>query len=708
MSKKHILILAVLLCLSIVMQLFSKNASNLVKDVSVQFEDNSIVVNIITDFTPDYRYFSLDTSEEGLFKVAIDIKNARFVQSKKITVNKGPLKQIRGNQWYTNPDIVRFVIDLTEKTDYTVEQVKNGLSIKFPFEGSVLPAQVQEKLPLKTDKLKEKKPAANEPPKKEVEEVKEIQGDKPEPVSAGREEKEPVIIIDTPEKPEEAGESAVIAAHKAAEPDTKEIEKPSISDTPLGQTIEMMNYRQISIIDLLRIFSELYHVNIVISKDINEEDLITVRLQNVPLHGALEAILIANEYNYIKKNNIILIKNRATELIGDLQTEIFQLDYINAGDIIDNLRNIKSARGNIEMFVNSPMGEVGVSLPTVSGGNTGGFSSGGAGGAGGAETVGIISEQKDRSDVLIVTDYPEVIEKIRNIIERLDNPPQQVRIEVKLIETKLDDSDKWGINWSATVEAIGRGGMPSGARQTGGGATGGAAGATIGKEAETGASVGTQVAGKPITVNNFRFGTLSFTQLRGLLEMLEQKGNSRLLNQPSISVIDNQQADIAVGTLVPVEVYQPIMSGGGGGGGQQQQGTAGGTTIQQQFVSISLTVIPHVSINKYITLWIQPAVSEITGYTGKYGDLPITSTRTANSQVRVRDGDTVIIGGLIKEDKLQTTKRVKFLHKIPLFGSLFVYNAIESKRSELAIFITPYIIRSEDFVADKTFSIGEK
>ena len=702
MKKKYALILAVFLCLSIIMQLFSKNASNLVKDVSVQFEDNSIVVNIITDFTPEYRYFSLDT-DEGLFKVAIDIKNARFVQSKKITVNKGPLKQIRGNQWYTNPDIVRFVIDLTEKTDYTVEQIKNGLSIKFPFQGSVLPAQVQEKLPLETDKLEEKEPVAIELPQMKVEEIKEIQEEKPETVFIGKDEKKSVMVIDIPEKPEEKKETAVVITTEVSKSETKEIEKPVITDTPLGQTIEMMNYRQISIIDLLRIFSELYSVNIVISKDINEEDLITVRLQNVPLHGALEAILTANEYNYVKKNDIILVKNRATSLYGDLNTEIFQLDYINAGDIIDNLRNIISERGNIEMFVNSPMGEIGVTLPTVSGGNTGGFASGAAGG-GGTEIVGIISEQKDRSDVLIVTDYPEVIEKIRNIIERLDNPPQQVRIEVKLIETKLDDSDKWGINWTATVEAIGRGGIPSGAKQMGGGA---AAGGTAGEEAETEASTGTLVAGKPISVNNFRFGTLSFTQLKGLLEMLEQKGNSRLLNQPSISVIDNQQADIAVGTLIPVEVYQPIM-GAGGGGTQQQQGMVGGTTIQQQFVSISLTVIPHVSIDKYVTLWIQPSVSEITGYTGKYGDLPVTSTRTANSQVRVRDGDTVIIGGLIKEDKLQTTKRVKFLHKIPLFGSLFVYNAIESTRSELAIFITPYIIRSEDFVADKTFSVGEK
>ncbi|MFC1557875.1 AMIN domain-containing protein [candidate division KSB1 bacterium] len=228
MRNKYILIITAVLVLSFVMQLFSKSASNLVKDVSVKYEENSIVVNIITDFAPDYRYFSLDTDEE-LFKVAVDIKNARFMQSKRVTVNKGPLKQIRGNQWFTNPDIVRFVIDLTEKTDYTVEKTKEGLSIKFPFQGSVLPPQVQEKLPLKTEKLEEKEPVAIELPQTEVEktkieEIKEMQEEKPEPVSA-KKEKESVIIVEIPDKPEVKMEPDVIVAPETTESETKEIEK---------------------------------------------------------------------------------------------------------------------------------------------------------------------------------------------------------------------------------------------------------------------------------------------------------------------------------------------------------------------------------------------------------------------------------------------------------------------------------------------------
>jgi len=371
----------------------------------------------------------------------------------------------------------------------------------------------------------------------------------------------------------------------------------------------------------------------------------------------------------------------------DLETEIFHLKYINAGDIIDNLRNIITPdRGNIEMFVKSPVGEVGVALPAMTGGVGGGAVAAPA--AGGAVS---------RSDVLFVTDYPEIIKNIRKIIKEVDVASKQVRIEVKLIETKLDDRDKLGINWTATAEVVGKGGIPSGAKQQGGGAGG------TGEEATAEGEPGQQIPGKPLFVNKFHFGTLSLSQMRALLEMLEQKGNSKLLNQPSISVLDNQQADIAVGTIIPIEVYQPLMgAGGAGGGGQQQQGMVGGTTVQQQFVSIALTVIPHVNLDRFITLWIKPNISEITGYTGKYNDLPITSTRTANSQVRVKDGDTVIIGGLIKEDKIKTTRRVKFLSDIPLFGNLFTYNSIEATKSELIILITPYIIRGEDFAVESS------
>ncbi len=636
----------------LMMFIFAEERINSVRDIDVRIEDENIIIRVKMDFSPTYKYFSLESGEFP-FKVAVDIKDAKLATLNRISVNKEPVKQIRLSQWYTNPDIVRFVIDFTEKVDYEIESSEDYITVIVPYKHKI------EKETKSLDVSNESRMVQK--PSKDIVELEST-------------EQEMKTEQDDTDKPE----------HSEAET----VKELIITEDMAEQRIEMMNYKNISIIDLLRVFSELYTVNIVISKEVLEEDLITVRLQDVPLKGALEAILTANGYNYVRKNDIILVKNRETELIEDLETEIFHLNYINAGDIIENLRNIITAdRGNVEMFVKSPVGEVGVALPAMAGGISGGA----------AAVPPAAGAAVSRSDVLIVTDYPEIIEKIKKIIKEVDVAPKQVRIEVKLIETKLDDRDKMGINWTATAEVVGKGGIPSGARQQGGGAGG------TGEEATTEGEPGMQIPGKPLFVNKFHFGTLSFSQMRALLEMLEQKGNSKLLNQPSISVLDNQQADIAVGTIIPIEVYQPLMgAGGAGGGGQQQQGMIGGTTVQQQFVSIALTVIPHVNLDRYITLWIKPNISEITGYTGKYNDLPITSTRTANSTVRVKDGDTVIIGGLIKEDKIKTTRRVKFLSDIPLFGNLFIYNSIETTKSELIILITPYIIRDEDFAIESS------
>jgi len=577
MKSINIFILFLLIQFSLIISVSAGDDVNFVKNIDVQVENSNIVVKIITDFIPDYRYFCLEAGEFP-FKVVVDVKNARLINSRVIDVNEGLVKRIRVGQWFTNPDIVRIIVDLSGKVGYNIEPIEEGISIRIPY--------------------------------------------------------------------------------------SKEL---------AGQNVEMMNYRNISIIDLLRVFSEIYNLNFVISKDVNESDPVTVRLQNVPFEDALDAILTANEYNYIRKNGIILVKNHENKLMGDIETEIFQLRYINAGDIIENLRNIITpVIGNIEMFVKSPIGNVEVTLPTLEGGMEAG--------AGlpemdaSAQTHSVTGAPADavptqRSNVLIVTDYPEVIERIGKIIKEIDIPSKQVRIEVKLIETEFDNKDKWGINWTAGEEV-----SPQGVS-------------------------GIQVPAKPLKVKSFQFGSLSLSQYKAILHLLEKRGNSRLLIMPSISVLDNQQANIAVGTIVPIDAYQPLM---GSGADVEKTGMKGGTAGKQQFTSISLTVVPHVNDDRYVTLWVQPTINEITSYTGKYGELPVTSTRTANSQVRVKDGDTVIIDGLIKEDKVKTTKRVKFLSKIPLLGKLFTFSSIETVRNELVIFVTPYIIEEENLASEKT------
>ena len=519
---------------------------------------------------------------------------------------------------------------------------------------------------------------------------------------------------------------------------TEKIEAELEKEQEIREKIPI-NYIEEPIKNVIRAFMEFYKFNIVISPEVRDQN-VTVRLEIDPndAESALEAILMANNLNYLKKDDILIIKGRDQKIPGEMMSEIFKLEYADANDLKTFFDNIKSEEGKVEVYKRNPIGEVGVTLPqrgSSSGGGTGGAAAGGTqmgggqvtpaptmgggagarGGGGGGTTTTAASE--GRSDILLVIDYPYIVDRIKTLIKELDVKIPQIRIEVKFVETTLDEKEKWGINWTAALEAVGKGGQAtnqmSGMMGRGVGGTAGTAGATTtaGGTGAAAAGIG-QVQGLPLKISSFQFGTLSFSQLKIMLELLEQRGDSKLLNQPSITTLDNQQADIAIGTLLKIETTQ--MGGGmgmpgqagmggaamGGMGGMGGMGAMGGMqmitkTYQDEYVSIRLTVIPKVNEQKYVTLWLKPVVQEITGFTGERSDIPIISDRTANTQIRIKDGDSVVIGGLIKEDKIKTQRKVRFLGDIPLLGNLFRHTSIDSKRSELIIFITPIIIKEE-------------
>ena len=132
---------------------------------------------------------------------------------------------------------------------------------------------------------------------------------------------------------------------------------------------------------------------------------------------------------------------------------------------------------------------------------------------------------------------------------------------------------------------------------------------------------------------------------------------------------------------------------------QQQGAQTGGMTfgyVQNTYedidINISLLVLARVNPDRYITMSVEPVVEAITGYTGPDGDRPSVASRSAKTQVMIKDGETIAIGGLIKEDKFETFKKVPILGDIPLLGRLFQYKSKQSEKTDLIIFITPRIV----------------
>ena len=418
-----------------------------------------------------------------------------------------------------------------------------------------------------------------------------------------------------------------------------------------GDNLMSLEFVDANLKHVLRLIAKQNNLNIISNDELS--GTVTVNFEEVTLRNALESILVSNGYNYIIKDNIIIVKERSRRMIGELETRVFELDYIEAQDAINALANVITPEyGEMEIFRRSQPGQTTQRTSTGTGG----------------------------SKYLVITDVPENFPQIDALIEELDKPVPQIMIAVKFIETRLDHENTRGINW--TMKARIQGG-PSQSRTGTTGATG-----TTGGTATTGGATG--ASGFPVLgkYRNLDVATLNLQEFQATLEMLFTKGNSRLLSDPRITTLDNQPASIEVGTTIPILVpqQQSAQTGGAISSGFIQN------TFEEVDINISLNVLPRVNPNRHITMAVEPLVEAITGYAGPDQDRPIVATRSAKTQVRIKDGETIAIGGLIKEDKFETFKKVPILGDIPLVGALFQYKSKQTEKTDLLIFITPNIV----------------
>jgi type IV pilus assembly protein PilQ len=266
-----------------------------------------------------------------------------------------------------------------------------------------------------------------------------------------------------------------------------------------------------------------------------------------------------------------------------------------------------------------------------------------------------------RSSVLIVTDYPADLDRISQVISDLDQPVPQVAIEAKFIETTLSRDDLYGIDW--TIRAGANAKVPD----------------------LTTPKPGADIT-LPIHLNGLLLGTLNVGDLSAVLDLLKSRGNARLLATPRAITLDNQSAEMTISTTLPLREVRI------------DPGTQAQTiTWTREQIPIALKVTPHVLADGSIDMDVNPSVEEITGYSGPPTDQqPITSKREAKTQIRVRDGEVAVIGGLVKDDYTKTVTKVPVLGSIPILGPLlFQQTKIDATKSELLIFIIPHVLPAQ-------------
>ena len=297
---------------------------------------------------------------------------------------------------------------------------------------------------------------------------------------------------------------------------------------------------------------------------------------------------------------------------------------------------------------------------------------------------------------IIVTESLEGMLATENLIYQLDQRPRQVLIEAKLIEVSLNNSLDYGIQWNyaglqtgskggqgvnSVGTTLGPTGLPVPGALLGGGVT--APGITsVGGIGAAGGGTGVSLAADKI------FGALTLGRVtnnylvNATISAAASEGKAKVLSDPKIATLNNQAANINVTTQIPYVTSNVASTG------VQTQ------TVSYVTTGIQLTVTPSINADGRILLVINPNVSQpsVSAAANTQTGAPAVDTRNAQTSVLVRDGETIVIGGLISDSLQDTIAKIPILGDIPILGWLFKKKTKSRIRNELLIFVTTHVL----------------
>lgn len=438
-----------------------------------------------------------------------------------------------------------------------------------------------------------------------------------------------------------------------------------------------LDFKDADIRNILKIISYKAGVNIVTTPEVM--GTVTIRLVDVPWEHALDTILRLYGFGYEKKGKIITVapieklteqKKQEVELaqVQPTVTEIFNLKYIDAQDAKKALDPQLSPRGKITILEMS--GQAGWEFSTAE-----------------LTKRKRLGEGKvGRSKVLIISDIPPVLDKLRDVVMKIDVKPQQVFIETKIMEVNRDKLRDIGFDWGTgssgtsaiTQLDIGRDSI-------------GAHGLGFNNATITPSIFGTKATGLTPTTGGLEiiYKKLTGDEFEAILYALDEDVNTNMISAPRIMALNNQEASILVGTKYPILKTE------------ESTQTAGYTVSKSldyyQDIGIQLNVVPQISGENYINMVVHPAVSTTTSGVGSQNTTyyPIIETREAETRILMKDGETVVIGGLLKDIKSKSTIGIPFLSKVPFIGPFFRRDTTDTGKIDLLIFITASIVKEE-------------
>ena len=430
----------------------------------------------------------------------------------------------------------------------------------------------------------------------------------------------------------------------------------SVQDTDLAQVLQMLSLQS--------------RKNIITSKRVSAR--VTANLYDVTFKEALDAILHVNGYGYIEQGNFIYVYT--LEEIAELEkaarkteSRRFALEYLAAADAAEFVKPLLSDKGKLSF-----LGEVekGFRPDDTSAGE----------------------DSWAYAAMLVVNDFPENVESITKLLGELDTPPQQVVVEATVVSTVVNEDNAFGVDFSviansdftdffnplAAVNDLIRGNNTPDARPTSPDQ-----GFVPGNNR---ADAVTSTVGNTAGPGGLKVGVIQ-GDVAVFLRVLDEVTDSSVLARPRVMALNRQRAQVLVGDRI---AYLSTTQ------------TETSTTQAVQFLDTGIRLVfrPFISSDGSIRMELYPSVSEArlrssTGVRGTGQEIPDERTSEITTNVRMRDGQTLVLGGLFQEDTTISRSQVPWLGDIPIVGAAFSGQTDKITRREIMFLITPTIVHDQ-------------
>ncbi|HUL52153.1 MAG TPA: secretin N-terminal domain-containing protein [Opitutaceae bacterium] len=389
---------------------------------------------------------------------------------------------------------------------------------------------------------------------------------------------------------------------------------------------------------ILRNVADLFELNLVIPETLQGKT--SIKLRDVTWRQIFEVILTPVGYTYIEQGSIIKVVSLESLAQEPVNTEVFTLSYARAADAQPIISSLVDTSAGGKLVVDA------------------------------------------RSNSLIITERPSRMNRIRPIIERLDKATDQVMIESKFVEVTNSDIQNLGVNWSS-LDNYQVGLLPTNTVIRGG--------SKVPRDDD-----GALVVPIPGNASTTFAAVFSGAQFSTFLSALKTISGTRIVSNPTVVTLNNAEAFINVGQEFPIPNYTY----------NQEHGSFEVSGFTYKPIGIILKVTPQVNARGFIKLTLEPEVSQQNGkvsFGGAAGaEIPIIATRKAKTQVSMKDGYTMAIGGLLSTQTIKGGTKVPVLGSIPVLGRLFSSKADNTQTTNLIIFITAKAINAEGASPEET------